>query len=119
VATGDDSVVHVTVDWHPSYVITDGGSHGTGLTSIRSIGLDGHSTRVMTVQQSPEGVPAGSAIGQCEPAFSTVDSGKVKRKRHVAFEQLERDDRPNEVSAGQVRDACPGEPPWRVGKGAG
>jgi hypothetical protein len=71
----NDSVEHVTIDWHPSYVIADGGSHGTGLTSIQSIGLDGHTTRVAVAKQSPDGVPAGSAIAQCEPAFSTVSSG--------------------------------------------
>jgi hypothetical protein len=71
----NSSVEHVTVDWHPSYVIRDGGSHGTGLTSIQSSGVDAHATRVLTVQQSPDGVAAGSAIGQCEPAFEDVESG--------------------------------------------
>ena len=36
----NDSVEHVTVNWHPSYVIRDGGSHGTGLTSVQSSGVD-------------------------------------------------------------------------------
>jgi hypothetical protein len=71
----NDSVEHVTIDWHPSYVISDGGSHGAGLTSLQSSGINPHSTRVVVVKQSPEGTPAGSAIGQCEPAFSTVDNG--------------------------------------------
>jgi hypothetical protein len=71
----NDSVEHVTVAWHPSYVIAGGATHGEGLGSIQSTGLDAHSTRTVIAKQSPEGVPAGSAIAQCEPAFSTVDSG--------------------------------------------
>ncbi len=71
----NDSVEHVTVSWHPSYVIAGGGSHGGGLTSIQSISLASHATRAADVSQSPKGVSPGSAIGQCDPAFEQVSSG--------------------------------------------
>jgi hypothetical protein len=71
----NDSVEHVTIHWHPSYTIAGGDSHGGGLTSIQSIGLDANAIRGSYVKQSPKGVTAGSAIGTCQPALEDVSSG--------------------------------------------
>lgn len=71
----NESVEHVTVEWHPSFTISDGGEHGAGLTSIQSIALDGHSTQVAVAKDAPKGVPAGSPLSLCDPAFFDVSSG--------------------------------------------
>ena len=47
--------------------------HGDGLTSIQSLSLAAHSTSVAVAKQSPEGVAAGSAIGQCQPPFDVLN----------------------------------------------
>jgi hypothetical protein len=71
----NNSVEHVTVNWHPSYTIAGGGEHGTGLSAEESDGFDAGETRELESHQSPEGVASGSAIGVCKPSFSTIDSG--------------------------------------------
>lgn len=71
----NDSVEHVTVDWHPSYVIAGGGEHGAGLTAVESSGFDAGETRQLLVEQDPEGVAPGAAIEECKPSFSTIESG--------------------------------------------
>jgi hypothetical protein len=71
----NSSVEKISIDWHPSYTIQDGGSHGTGLTSMQHLSLDGHSAKGEFVKQKPKGVPPGSPIASCDPALSTVSSG--------------------------------------------
>ena len=69
------SIEHLTIGWHPSYVIRGGGAHGEGLTSIQSSGVNAHASRGVFIKQKPKGVPAGSAISECKPSYSTVESG--------------------------------------------
>ena len=69
------SVEHLTVSWHPSYVIRGGGSHGDGLSSVQDSGINAHASRGVYVKQKPKGVPAGSAIATCKPSFFNVKSG--------------------------------------------
>ena len=69
------SIEHITIGWHPSYVIRGGGAHGEGISSIQSSGVNAHASRGVFVKQKPKGVPAGSPISECKPSFSTVDSG--------------------------------------------
>jgi hypothetical protein len=69
------SIEHVTISWHPSYTVRDGGSHGTGLTSIQSSGVNAHASRGVFVKQQPQGVPPGSPLASCDPSFSDVESG--------------------------------------------
>lgn len=71
----NSSAEHVTVNWHPSYKIYGGSSHGTGLTSEESSGFDSGETRDLESEQSPEGVSQGSEISSCYPSFATVTSG--------------------------------------------
>lgn len=68
-------VEHVTVNWHPSYEIVGGSSHGTGLTSIEDSGFDAGETRDLVSEQSPDGVASGAEIGKCKPSFFLVESG--------------------------------------------
>jgi len=69
------SAEHLTVDWHPSYVIENGGEHGAGLSSVQSDGFDPGETRDLLARQSPKGVAEGSPIETCKPSFSDVRSG--------------------------------------------
>jgi hypothetical protein len=69
------SVEHVTISWHPSYVIRGGGSHGDGLSSLQEDGVNAHASRGVYVKQKPKGVPAGSPIAACKPSFFSVKSG--------------------------------------------
>jgi hypothetical protein len=71
----NSSIEHITINWHPSYVIAGGGSHGTGLSSVQSDGVNAHASRGVFVKQSPKGVPAGSRISECKPSFELVQSG--------------------------------------------
>ena len=71
----NSSVEHLTIDWHPSYIIEGGGSHGGGMTSVQSSGIDAGATRGLFIKQNPNGVATGSPISECDPAFSTVSSG--------------------------------------------
>lgn len=75
VTMSNDSVEHLTVNWHPSYVIAGGGEHGAGLTAVQSDGFDAGETRELLAEQSPEGVPADSPIAECKPSFSVIESG--------------------------------------------
>jgi hypothetical protein len=69
------SVAHITISWHPSYEIRDGGSHGDGLSSIQDSGVNAHAVRVVVAKQQPQGIPAGSPIATCKPSFFDVKSG--------------------------------------------
>jgi hypothetical protein len=69
------SVEHVTINWHPSYLIRGGGSHGDGLSSLQDSGVNAHASRGMFVKQKPKGVPAGSPLASCKPSFFSVKSG--------------------------------------------
>jgi len=69
------SVEHVTVTWHPSYTIVGGAEHGAGLTSTEDSGFDAGETRDLVSEQSPDGVTAGTKIGECKPSFFLVESG--------------------------------------------
>lgn len=71
----NDSVEHLTVDWHPSYVIAGGGEHGAGLSAVESSGFDAGEARSLLSEQDPEGVAVGSSIAECKPSFSTIQSG--------------------------------------------
>ncbi len=71
----NSAVEHVTINWHPSYVIAGGGEHGDGLSSLQSDGVNAHASRGVFVKQKPKGVPAGSRIASCKPSFSLVKSG--------------------------------------------
>lgn len=71
----NDSVEHVTVNWHPSYVIEGGTEHGAGLTAAQSDGFDAGETRVLEAEQDPEGVAAYAPIAECKPSFSVIESG--------------------------------------------
>jgi hypothetical protein len=82
---GSDVIVHVTmkntsaekvtVNWHPSYSIVSGNTHGGGLTSIQSTGLKSGQRESVFVRQAPKGVTAGSRIARCYPSFENVSSG--------------------------------------------
>jgi hypothetical protein len=69
------SVEHVTVHWHPSYVIRGGAEHGAGLGSVQDDGFEAGQSRVLVAEQHPEGVAPGSAIGECKPSFFLIESG--------------------------------------------
>jgi len=71
----NDSVEHVTVNWHPSYVIEGGTEHGAGLTAVQSDGFDAGERRVLGAEQDPEGVAPYARIGECKPSFSVIESG--------------------------------------------
>jgi hypothetical protein len=71
----NSSIEHLTVHWHPSYVIRGGGPHGEGLSSMQDSGVNAHASRGVFVQQKPKGVPAGSPLSTCKPSFSSVQSG--------------------------------------------
>jgi hypothetical protein len=71
----NSSVEHITITWHPSYTIRDGGSHGDGISSLQNSGVNGHASRGVYVQQKPKGVPSGTPIAQCKPSFFEVKSG--------------------------------------------
>ena len=71
----NDSVEHLTVDWHPSYVIEGGAEHGAGLTAVQSDGFDAGERRVLEAEQDPEGVAAYASIAKCKPSFSVIESG--------------------------------------------
>jgi hypothetical protein len=69
------AVEHITINWHPTYVIRGGGSHGEGLSSLQDSGVNANATRGVFVKQKPKGVPPGSPIAQCKPSFFNVQSG--------------------------------------------
>ena len=69
------AVEHITIHWHPSYVIRGGGAHGEGLSSLQDSGVNAHASRGVYVKQKPKGVPAGTPIAQCKPSYSNVESG--------------------------------------------
>jgi hypothetical protein len=69
------SVEHVTITWHPSYIVRNGGAHGEGLGSLQDHGVDGHAARGVYVKQQPEGVPPGSPLSKCKPSYYSVESG--------------------------------------------
>jgi hypothetical protein len=69
------SVEKVTIHWHPSYVIRNGGAHGEGWGSLQDHGVEAHAARGVYVKQEPEGVPPGSPLSKCKPSYSLVESG--------------------------------------------
>lgn len=69
------SAEHVTVNWHPAYVIARGGEHGKGRTSIESNRFDPGERRQLLAKKHPKGVRDGSRISVCKPSFSTIQSG--------------------------------------------
>jgi hypothetical protein len=71
----DRSSESATVNWHPSYRIMNGASHGTGLTSIQETKLKPAQARSVFAAEYPHGVTAGTAIARCYPSFFTVKSG--------------------------------------------
>jgi hypothetical protein len=71
----NDSVEHITVNWHPSYVIEGGTEHGAGLTAVQSDGFDAGERRVLEAERDTEGVAAYSSIAKCKPSFSVIESG--------------------------------------------
>jgi len=71
----NSSVEHLTISWHPSYVIRGGGAHGEGLSSLQDSGVNAHASRGVYVKQQPKGVPPGSPISSCKPSYYLVESG--------------------------------------------
>jgi hypothetical protein len=71
----NESVEHVTVNWHPSYTIAGGSDHGTGLMAQESDGFDAYETRVLESEQDPDGVYPGADLSDCKPSFFLVESG--------------------------------------------
>lgn len=71
----NSSIEHLTVHWHPTYVVRGGGAHGEGFSSMQDSGINAHASRGVYAKQKPKGVPAGSALSACKPSFSTVQSG--------------------------------------------
>lgn len=82
--SGRDVVIHVTfrnssverikVTWHPSYAVRNGSDHGTGLTSLQDVTLNGGQTKSVLAHQNPRGTPKGSGLSVCKPSFYLVDS---------------------------------------------
>ena len=71
----NSSVEHLTITWHPSYVIRGGGAHGEGFSSLQDSGVNAHASRGVYVKQQPKGVAAGSPLAACKPSFYSVESG--------------------------------------------
>lgn len=69
------SVEHLTITWHPSYIVRGGGLHGSGFSSLQDSGINAHASRGVFIKQSPKGVPAGSPLATCKPSFFAVKSG--------------------------------------------
>jgi hypothetical protein len=69
------SIEHLTIHWHPTYVVRGGGAHGEGLSSLQDSGVNAHASRGVFAKQKPKGVPAGSPLSGCKPSFSSVQSG--------------------------------------------
>ena len=69
------SIEHLTINWHPSYVVRGGGAHGEGLSSLQDSGVNAHASRGVFVTQQPKGVPVGSPLSACKPSFYSVESG--------------------------------------------
>lgn len=68
------SVERLAITWHPSYIVRGGGEHGGGLTSLQDVTINGHASRGVYAKQDPKGVPTGSPLGVCKPAFYMVKS---------------------------------------------
>jgi hypothetical protein len=66
---------HITVNWHPSYIIKRGGEHGTGLGSLESSGFDSGELRQLIAEEDPKGVRDGARIAVCKPSFYSIESG--------------------------------------------
>ena len=71
----NSSIEHITINWHPSYSIRGGGSHGDGFSSMEDSGVNAHASRGVFVKQKPKGVPKGSPLSACHPSFSFVECG--------------------------------------------
>lgn len=69
------SAEHITVNWHPSYVIARGGEHGKGLSSVESNGFDAGERRSLIAKEDPKGVKDRARIAVCKPSFQLIESG--------------------------------------------
>jgi hypothetical protein len=82
---GNNVIVHVVfsnssseilkVSWHPSYLIQNGTSHGTGLTSTQDTTISPGVSQEVFNKQSPAGTTAGTPIAKCYPSFFNVQAG--------------------------------------------
>jgi len=82
---GNHVIVHVDfansssetlkVSWHPSYLIQNGTSHGTGLTSIQKTKIGPGANVEVFDKESPKGTAAGTPIAKCYPSFFTIEAG--------------------------------------------
>ena len=69
------SIEHMTIHWHPTYVIKGGGPHGEGFSSMQDSGINAKASRGVYATQKPKGVPVGSPLSKCKPSYSLVESG--------------------------------------------
>jgi hypothetical protein len=67
---------HVTVTVQPSYRIVNGGKHGSGLTSLKDVGIDAGAFRSWFGDAGkPKGVKAKTPISKCEPSLYSIKTG--------------------------------------------
>jgi hypothetical protein len=75
VVFSNSSSEKLKVSWHPSYLIQNGTSHGTGLTSIQETTVGPGVDTAVFSKQSPAGTTAGTPISKCYPSFENVQAG--------------------------------------------
>ena len=63
------------VSWHPTYLIQNGTSHGTGLTSVVETKIGPGASDEIFNKQTPKGTTAGTPIAKCYPSFMDVQAG--------------------------------------------
>jgi hypothetical protein len=71
----NSSIEHLTINWHPTYIVKGGGPHGEGFSSMQDSGINAKASRGVYVKQKPKGVPVGSPLSKCKPSYSLVESG--------------------------------------------
>jgi hypothetical protein len=70
------AVEHVTLHVIPRYTIRNGGTHGDGITNIKSVGINARAFRAVYIDAgAPDGVPKNSPIGKCRPYLWDEKSG--------------------------------------------
>jgi hypothetical protein len=70
------AVEHVTLTVEPRYTIRNGGTHGSGITNWKSIGINASAFRAVFIDAgAPDGVPKNSPIGSCRPDLQDEKSG--------------------------------------------
>jgi len=70
------AVEHVTLTVEPKYTIRNGGTHGSGFTNFKSIGINASAFRAVFIDAgAPDGVPKNSPIGSCRPDLQDEKSG--------------------------------------------